>query len=623
MSKESRKHGSTRIETTMKYLEELMGAEKVILKASQVEALDLLKSENIEDQVLAFQRIIWEDPSIKERPSLGEIEKALKEIEEEITIRLAQRQVEKSFEQKVDELVQKRQKEFMAELKKELLQKEEGADNARTLKKYAELEILEARSLSAAPLEILRPGSLQEIIGQEEALEALLAKIASPFPQHVILFGPPGVGKTTAARLVLEEAKNLPYTPFSSEARFVEVDGTTLRWDPREATNPLLGSVHDPIYQGAQSNLAERGMPEPKTGLVTRAHGGVLFIDEIGEMDSLLQNKLLKVLEDKRVKFESSYYDPGDKKLPKYIRKLFAEGAPADFTLIGATTREPHELSPSLLSRTAQVFFRPLSPEAIERIVMDAARRLGVNLAQSIPSLISRYTVEGRRAAGLLADAYSLALFQAYREGEKPEDITITQEHIRRVIHISRLVPYHTEDKPGRGEVGRVRALGLRGYLGSIIEIEAVVFPARNKGEGEMKFNQTAGSMTLDALLNAGSVLRKVAGHDVRDYDLHVNLVGGGNVDGPSAGAALFLAIFSAIEDRPLPQDTAITGELSIQGRIKPVGGLLEKIYGVRNAGIKKVYIPGANKADLPENISHVEVIPVHTIEELVEYIFA
>ena len=64
----------------------------------------------------------------------------------------------------------------------------------------------------------------------------------------------------------------------------------------------------------------------------------MLFIDEIGELDLILQNKLLKVMEDKRATFESSYYDPDDPQIPKYIHKLFSEGAPADFVLIGATT---------------------------------------------------------------------------------------------------------------------------------------------------------------------------------------------------------------------------------------------------------------------------------------------
>ena len=70
--------------------------------------------------------------------------------------------------------------------------------------------------------------------------------------------------------------------------------------------------MHDPIYQGARRDLADSGIPEPKLGLVSQANGGVLFIDEIGEMDSYLLNKLLKVLEDKRVYFESSYFDANE-----------------------------------------------------------------------------------------------------------------------------------------------------------------------------------------------------------------------------------------------------------------------------------------------------------------------
>ena len=149
-------------------------------------------------------------------------------------------------------------------------------------------------------MEVLRPKSLAEIVGQEQAIASLVSKLASPYPQHIILYGPPGVGKTTAARLALEAAKQVQGSSFGPDAPFVEVNGTTLRWDPREVTNPLLGSVHDPIYQGAKKDLADTGIPEPKLGLVTDAHGGILFIDEIGEMDPLLLNKLLKVLEEKR-----------------------------------------------------------------------------------------------------------------------------------------------------------------------------------------------------------------------------------------------------------------------------------------------------------------------------------
>lgn len=124
----------------------------------------------------------------------------------------------------------------------------------------------------------VRPKTLSAIIGQDRAIEAMQSKLSSVYPQHVLLYGPPGVGKTTAARIILEEAKKLPFTPFSQDAPFVETDGATLRWDSRDMTNPLIGSVHDPIYQGAHHDLADTGIPEPKTGLVTEAHGGILSL---------------------------------------------------------------------------------------------------------------------------------------------------------------------------------------------------------------------------------------------------------------------------------------------------------------------------------------------------------
>jgi len=78
----------------------------------------------------------------------------------------------------------------------------------------------------------------------------------------------------------------------------VEVDATTLRFDERGIADPLIGSVHDPIYQGAGA-YGVAGIPQPKPGAVTKAHGGILFLDEIGELHPIQMNKLLKVLEDR------------------------------------------------------------------------------------------------------------------------------------------------------------------------------------------------------------------------------------------------------------------------------------------------------------------------------------
>ena len=113
-----------------------------------------------------------------------------------------------------------------------------------------ELQRLRSLSLTEPLAEKVRPSSFKEIIGQDDGLKALRAAICGPNPQHVLLYGPPGVGKTAAARLVLEEAKRNSLSPFTSEAKFVEVDATTVRFDERGIADPLLGTVQIRLIRG-------------------------------------------------------------------------------------------------------------------------------------------------------------------------------------------------------------------------------------------------------------------------------------------------------------------------------------------------------------------------------------
>jgi len=601
-----------KIDMIFTLLVDYYGSDKLVIKAGKMDALHLVRSPEKGERVLALQKIIFENPTLTKPPAEKEIPAILDTLTEKMSDILARRSLEADLEQKVADRLEENHQDYVQDIRRQVLQEEKAGETPMEQQKRQKLEAMDQISLTQSVMELLRPKTLTDIVGQERAVASLLAKLSSPYPQHLILYGPPGVGKTTAARLVLEAAKKRKLSPFGPEAPFVETDGTTLRWDPRDLTNPLLGSVHDPIYQGARRDLADTGVPEPKPGLVTDAHGGILFIDEIGEMDTTLQNKLLKVLEDKRAFFESAYYDPTDEKVPAYIRKLFEEGAPADFVLIGATTRDASSINPALRSRCAEIYFEPLTPEHIQTIVNNAVQRLNAQLAEGAAALISEYTIEGRKAINILADAYSLAL-------ERDEQVLITKEDIYKVAQVSRLSPYVTKKASDKCQVGHVFGLGVAGYLGSVIEIEAIAFPAHEKGKGTVRFNETAGSMAKDSVFNAASVVRKLTGQDIHDYDLHINVIGGGNIDGPSAGTAILTAIISAITDKAIRQDTAITGEISLQGKVRPVGGVFEKAYGARQAGISRLIIPQENAKDIPAHHLGLEIYPVDTAQEALE----
>ncbi|MFY9313070.1 MAG: ATP-dependent protease LonB [Tepidanaerobacteraceae bacterium] len=509
-----------------------------------------------------------------------------------------------------------------------LLKSQQGSKVAVDRESKKEMEKLERMrqiSLTEPLAEKTRPSSFDEIIGQEDGLKALRAALCGPNPQHVILYGPPGIGKTAAARLVLEEAKKTPGSPFGPDAKFIEVDATIARFDERGIADPLIGSVHDPIYQGA-GPLGVAGIPQPKPGAVTKAHGGVLFLDEIGELHPIQMNKLLKVLEDRKVFLESAYYSSEDSNIPRHIHDIFKNGLPADFRLIGATTRPPEEIPPAIRSRCLEIYFKPLMPEHIGIIIKNAVNKIGFEIDDLSIKTIKKYTTNGREAVNIIQMAAGLAT----RENRK----RIEARDVEWVINSGQYAPRPERKVSPKPQVGLANGLAVYGpNMGILLEIEATAIKTE-KGQGTLlvtgvvEEEEMGGSAhrlrrrgtARGSVDNVMTVIRKYLGIDPRDYDIHLNFPGGTPLDGPSAGVAIAVSIYSAMKNLVVNNYIAMTGELSIRGYVKPVGGVIPKIEAAKMAGAKAVIIPKENWQDSFKTYD-LNIVAVDRIEEVIEQV--
>lgn len=497
----------------------------------------------------------------------------------------------------------------------------EAEKETRKLKQMRNIKLTEPLS------SLTRPSIMDDVVGQPEGIDILRSALCNYNPQHVIIYGPPGVGKTAAARLVLEEAKKNSLSPFDKEAKFVEIDATITRFDERNIADPLIGSVHDPIYQGAGS-MGSAGIPQPKPGACTKAHGGILFIDEIGELHPTQMNKLLKVLEDRKVMLESAYYNENDKNIPAHIHDIFNNGLPADFRLVGATTRMPDELPPALRSRCMEVFFSPLDKGDIRIITLNAANKIKCEITPEALEDIIRYATNGREAVNMIQLAAGIA--------QVSKSQIINKALIEKVVNNGRFAP-RPEVKPNKEPmIGTVNGLAVYGAnVGTLIEVEAASIPVtRGKGKwtvtGVVEEEQVGGnerkytrkSMARGAVENVLTVLRSQFKLNIDDYDIHLNFPGGIPVDGPSAGISMATAIYSSVLGRTVDNMVAMTGEVSVHGKVKPVGGVISKVDAARKAGLKRVFIPAENWLDIFGDYQDIDIIPVREVREVLENVF-
>ncbi|WP_070120848.1 ATP-dependent protease LonB [Bacillus marinisedimentorum] len=489
-------------------------------------------------------------------------------------------------------------------------------------KEMEQLRMMRRISLTEPLAEKVRPASFNDIVGQSDGVKALRAALCGPNPQHVIIYGAPGIGKTAAARLVLEEAKKNEQSPFRPSAVFVELDATTARFDERGIADPLIGSVHDPIYQGAGA-MGQAGIPQPKQGAVSNAHGGVLFIDEIGELHPIQMNKLLKVLEDRKVYFESAYYNEENTQIPLHVHEIFQKGLPADFRLIGATTRTPSEIPPAIRSRCMEIFFRELDQDEIQEIARNAAEKTDHSISQNGLNIVSQFAKNGREAVNIIQIAAGLAISENREE--------ILDSDIEWVVNSSQMQPRFEKKIQQLSKVGLVNGLAVYGpNTGALLEIEVTVIPAGTEKTGGITITgiveeESIGgsnksirrkSLVKGSVENVITVLRNM-GVPAEKYDIHVNFPGGIPVDGPSAGIAIATGIYSAIHKRSISRTIAMTGEISIHGNVKPVGGVPAKVRAAQKAGATHVIIPAENDQAILKEIKGITVHPVRHLHEV------
>lgn len=492
-------------------------------------------------------------------------------------------------------------------------------------KELEKLEKMRKIQLTTPLAEKTRPKYFEDIVGQKEGIKALQAALCGPNPQHVLIYGPPGIGKTAAARLVLEEAKKNPLSPFKEFAKFIEIDGATARFDERGIADPLIGSVHDPIYQGAGA-MGMAGIPQPKPGAVTKAHGGILFIDEIGELHPIQINKLLKVLEDRKVILESAYYSSEDPNIPAHIHDIFQNGLPADFRMVGATTRSPEEIPPAIRSRCMEIYFRSLLPEEIAQIARGAAGKMEIPITEGAVDVAKHYATNGREAVNIVQLAAGVAQTDKLFE--------INAATVEWVVTSGQYAPRPDRKVPTEAEIGVVNGLAVYGpNMGMLLELEVTAKPVtpgtgallvtgiveeEEQGSSTKKIRRK--SMARSSVENVLTVISRQLGIEPHNYDIHVNFPGGVPLDGPSAGIAIATAVVSAISKQRVDNLLAMTGELSIRGGVKPVGGIVAKIEAAHQAGCRRVFIPKENWQERFKDFAEgFQVLPVEHLSEVLK----
>ncbi len=413
---------------------------------------------------------------------------------------------------------------------------------------------------------------------KERILEFLAVRKLAPDAHGPVLcfLGPPGTGKTSLAQSIARA--------MGRKLQRISVGGvrdeSEIRGHRRTYVGAMPGRIADAMRRAACANP-------------------VLVIDEIDKMGSGMQGDpaaaLLEVLDpEQNSNFVDHYVD-----LPLDLSKVFFITTANDAFGIPAPLRdrmEIIELSSYVEQEKLEIATRHLVPKLTERTGLKGR----VKFSQAaLKSLIRGYTMEaGVRELGRQIEAVCRKLALRFAGGAKMPPV-VTAEVVRELLGPPALTePEHR----GANEVGVVNGLAWTGIGGDVLLIEGLRVP----GEGDIQVTGSLGDVMRESCVAAWTFVKSraawlgIPADEFKKWSVHLHFPEGATPkDGPSAGIAVVTALASLFTNIPVRADLAMTGEVTLRGKILPIGGLREKLAAAARLGIKNVIIPKANVGDL------------------------
>lgn len=433
------------------------------------------------------------------------------------------------------------------------------------------------------------------------AVRNLTGKGESPI---LCLVGPPGTGKTSIARSIAR-ALDKKYVRIS-------LGGVRDEAEIRGHRRTYVGALPGRIVSG----LRTAGVKNP-----------LMLLDEIDKMSSDYKgdtaSALLEVLDaEQNSKFRDHYVE-----LPVDLSEVLFIASANSLSDIPGPLRDRMEIiEVSSYTENEKLHI------AKDHLIAKLLKKNGVNEKQlkisdkALREVIAFYTREAgvRGLERRLGEICRKAARRIY-EGET-EKIRVSGNNLEEFLG----KPKYREDKKNKkDEIGIVRGLAWTSVGGVTLEIEVNVLP----GKGELVLTGKLGDVMKESARAGISYIRSISSDYGIDpefftkHDIHVHIPEGAvPKDGPSAGITMALAILSAITERPVRADIAMTGEITIRGRVLPIGGLKEKLLAAKNAGMKTVCIPKDNERDLSELSEEItegmEILLIDHMNQLIKAAF-